>query len=64
MALVRFLPRMLETKDDATRLLHLVAMLARDWAEPLRPEVADEIEAAIRSAVVKENRPWTTQTMT
>jgi hypothetical protein len=63
LALARFLPRLVRTADDATRLIHLVTMLRRDWAEPLRPEVADELETAIRSAVPEEMRPWT-QTMT
>jgi hypothetical protein len=64
MALVRFLPRLVRTADDAIRLIHLVTMLRRDWAEPLSPEVATELETAIRSAIPEERQSWTAQTVT
>ena len=64
MALVRFLPRLVKTTEDAARLMHLVTVLRRDWAEPLRPEVATELETAIHSAIAKEARPWSMPTVT
>jgi hypothetical protein len=48
-ALVAFLPRLIEVPSDASRLLHLVTEMRRDWAEPLRADVADAIETAVRS---------------
>lgn len=61
-ALVEFLPRLVELRGDADRLLHLVTELRRDWAEPLRPDVANAIETAVRSANTREVHRWATAT--
>jgi hypothetical protein len=55
-ALKQFLPILVETRDDAYRLLHLITERRHDWAEPLRPDVAESIEAAIRSATPREEQ--------
>lgn len=62
-ALEEFLPLLVEVPSDAARLIHLVTMLRREWAEPLRPDVADAVEAALRSAPTREVNGWKTATM-
>lgn len=62
-ALEEFLPLLVEIPSDAARLIHLVTMLRRDWADPLRPDVADAVETALRSATTREANGWTTTTM-
>lgn len=61
-ALHEFLPLLVQTPDDAARLTHLITVLRYEWAEPLQPDVADSLEAAIRSADTGEVPPWTTAT--
>ncbi|HEX3646815.1 MAG TPA: hypothetical protein VHV49_00225 [Pseudonocardiaceae bacterium] len=60
MALVRLMPRLVQTADDSARLIHLISVLRRDWAEPLRADVAVELETAVRTAIIREVRPWRT----
>lgn len=62
LALARFLPRLVKDSHDAARLIHIMVALRRDWAEPIRPEVATELEDAIRSAIPRETQLWTTPT--
>jgi hypothetical protein len=62
-ALVEFLPLLVHVPSDAARLIHLVTILRRDWAEPLRPDVADAVETALRSATTPEVNKWKTSTM-
>ncbi|HEY2698175.1 MAG TPA: hypothetical protein VGJ45_22130 [Pseudonocardiaceae bacterium] len=62
-ALIEFLPQLVEIPSDSARLLHLVTERRRDWAEPLRPEVADALEIALHSASTWEVHRWTTSTI-
>lgn len=62
-ALEEFLPLLVEVPSDAGRLIHLVTMLRREWADPLRADVADAVETALRSATTREVNRWTTATM-
>ena len=62
-ALVEFLPRLVEGPGDADRLRHLITERRRDWAEPLRSDVADALDNALRSTDTREVRTWTTVTM-
>jgi hypothetical protein len=62
-ALERFLPLLVRSADDAARLIHLIDRLRHQWAEPLRPDVAERLETALRSAIPLEVEPWTISTM-
>jgi hypothetical protein len=46
--LADFLPHIVWDEADERRLVYLVDRLAQDWADPLRPDVADRLRAAIR----------------
>jgi hypothetical protein len=45
--LERFLPVVIADEADRARLLHLVRRLRRSWADPLPPDIADRLEAAL-----------------
>ncbi|GAB2735279.1 hypothetical protein [Amycolatopsis magusensis] len=44
-----FLVHLVVNQSDAQRLTYLIDRLTKDWADPLRPEVADRLIAAIGS---------------
>lgn len=47
--LADFLPHIVWDGADERRLVYLVDRLSQDWADPLRPDVADRLRAAILS---------------
>ncbi len=61
-ALLRFIPYLVADVADAARLKHVVARMPGHWAEPLDPDVAATVMAAISPKATRENSQWTAQT--
>jgi hypothetical protein len=47
--LADFMPHIVRDESDEYRLVYLVDRLSGDWAEPLRPDVANRLRTAILS---------------
>jgi hypothetical protein len=47
--LAGFMARLVEKEGDAQRLLYLIGRLTKDWADPLKPDVAARLTASIRT---------------
>jgi hypothetical protein len=56
-ALIDFVPHLVENRDDAARLTHLIARMRHDWSDPL----TDDAAAALQAAIQPETKPWTNQ---
>jgi hypothetical protein len=52
--LAGFMAELVEKRDDAERLLYLIARLTKDWADPLDPGVAARLIASIRARTEME----------
>jgi hypothetical protein len=48
-ALADFIPHIVRSEADENRLTYLLDRLSQDWAEPLRPDVANRLRQAILS---------------
>jgi hypothetical protein len=56
-AFAEFLPHVVRHEADEYRLTYLLDRLSQDWAEPLRPDVADRLRRAILSNRVGSSTP-------